>query len=323
VYFAADNLIQVQSFFRACLRENGILVPGSERIGHNVLTNNGREWLSELIGWRDINDPDVEFTNRRVRWIGVGDDSHAAVTEAVNTLKNPVTVTTSPDLYLTELDAPPNFLSPVWVRFSRTLGTAEVSHPGQDPIVIKEAGLCVDHWSVINGDFTNWTADDPDNWALSLSGSADVTERGPTQGNGGAGTGACNLYRPAGTDTIIMQQSGIPVVDGQDYEVHFDIGFASGGPLRCASPWFGVQFSSTGHQVISFTAQGSSLLLQFNSVAAGASAIDFTIDNVNVYPAGKGVGPGQALNPVVAYKAFDGLLKSSAFTLDLEWSFRF
>lgn len=117
------------------------MVPGSERIGHNVLVNNGREWLAELISWATINAPDVANTNRRVRWIGVGDDSHME-TEAVETLKNAVSITTGPDIYLAAVDAPPTFPSPVWVQFTRTLAAGEVSHSGA--VTIKEAGLYAD-----------------------------------------------------------------------------------------------------------------------------------------------------------------------------------
>jgi hypothetical protein len=159
------------------------LVPGSERIGHNVLTNIGKEWLAELMAWTTIDDPDVATTNRRIRWIGVGDDSHAMVSEAVETLKSAVTITTGPDVYLAQIDSPVTTMSPVWVKFTRTLATGELSHSGN--VVIKEAGLYAD-----------------------------------------------------------------------------------------VSP-------------------------------------------------GSVLSTSSALNPVVAYKAFDGLLKSSAFTLDLEWSFRF
>jgi len=141
VYVVADSQIAVQSFFRACLKKDGIEVPGSERIGHNVLVNNGREWLSQLISWFTINAPDVVNTNRRIRWIGVGDDSHLA-TEAVETLKNAVSITTGPDIYLAQLDAPPTFLSPVWVKFARTITAAEVSHSGD--VIITEAGLYAD-----------------------------------------------------------------------------------------------------------------------------------------------------------------------------------
>jgi len=189
VHVHADSTLSVQSLFRACLKKDGVAVPGSERVGHNVMTNFGAEWLAELIVWQTIGVSDVPFTNRRVRWIGVGDDSHALVTESIQTLKSAVTIDGT--LYLATVDdslstpTGPEFVSPVWVRFARTFDYGEISHSGD--VVIKEAGLYAD-------------------------------------------------YREGG-----------------------------------------------------------------------------------VY----GLYPTNPLNPVIAYKAFDGLLKSSAFTLELEWSFKF
>ena len=139
--WSLSSEVGLQSFFRACLRKDGVIVPGSERTGHNILVNNGREWLAELVSWLTIDDPDVANTNRRIRWIGVGDDAHLE-TEAVETLKSAVSITTGPDIYLAEIDAPPTFLSPVWVKFTRTLGTAEGSHSGD--VIITEAGLYAD-----------------------------------------------------------------------------------------------------------------------------------------------------------------------------------
>jgi hypothetical protein len=133
------------------------MVPGSERLGHNVLVNNGSNWLAELASWATINNPDVAHTNRRVRWIGVGDSQHLE-TEGVETLASAVTITTGPDVYLAQIDSPPTFLSPVWVKFTRTLGTAEVSHTTS--VTITEAGLYADQsvssvWSLDTGSALN------------------------------------------------------------------------------------------------------------------------------------------------------------------------
>lgn len=325
MYVAADTLIKVQSLFRACLREDGILVPGSERIGHNVLTNVGKEWLTELMAWSVIDDPDVENTNRRIRWIGVGDDSHAMVTEAVETLKSGVTITTGPDNYLAQIGAPPAFVSPVWTKFTRTLGTAEVSHSGD--VVIKEAGLHADvsPGLIVNGTFDAWTTDDPDGWSdISEGGASDVTERGPLQGHAGGGTGACNLFTGVGPARI---QQIVALEEGKDYVVTLDVTNVDlAGTLRIDDygsynnfdELYGITVPT--QLVIPFTANGPSTNL---AVVGYGGGLDITIDNVRIDPAGQGVVNSSALSPVVAYKAFDGLLKSPAFTLDLEWSFRF
>lgn len=142
----ADSTLSVQSLFRACLKEDGVVVPGSERVGHNVLTNFGAEWLAELLVWQTIGSTDAPFTRRRVRWIGVGDDSHTEVDESIQTLKSAVTIDGT--LYLAEVEhslstpTGPEFVSPVWVRFTRTFDYGEISHSGD--VLIKEAGLYAD-----------------------------------------------------------------------------------------------------------------------------------------------------------------------------------
>ena len=321
MHVSSDSLIKVQSFFRACLRENGVLVPGSERIGHNVLTDNGRNWLANLISWNALGTPDVPHIDSRVRWIGVGDDSHAAVTEAVNTLKNAVSITTAPDIYLAQLDAPPTHLSPVWVKFARTLQTPEVSHSGD--VTVVEAGLYVDVKPnlLLNGDFADWTTDDPDDWDVVVLGGGDVTERGYNQGHAGAGSGACNIYRTSGgIKAARIEQADVPLIVGRTYEFHADVGFV-GDPsvVAAGSGMFGLVLNSVGHHSISFIATAETV--DFSLAASGGT--DVTIDNVGIYPAGMVASPQNPLNPVVAYKAFEGLLKSAATTLDLEWSFRF
>jgi hypothetical protein len=324
VYLHQSSLIKPQSFFRACLREDGVLVPGSERIGHNVLTNFGREWLAELLSWKTVNDPDVANTNRRVRWIEVGDDSHAMVTEAVETLKSGVTITISPDNYLAQIDAPPTFVSPVWVKFSRTLSTTEVSHSGD--VTIKEAGLCADLSPGIieNGTFDAWTADDPDGWNVSEAGTSEVTERGPLQDHAGGGTGACNLFTGVGPATI---RQDILLTQNRDYVITLDVtNVTTANNIRILdystySSFNQVYAISAVQQIVlPFTANGP--LADFGIIGFGGG-LDITIDNVRVDPVGQGVLNSSALNPVVAYKAFEGLLKSSGLTLDLEWSFLF
>lgn len=132
----------IQSNFFACLRtEEGLIVPGSARHGHNVLTNFGREWFAQLMVWQTITTTDVPYTNDRVRWIGVGSDKHPEV-KSVERLKQPVTITIGPNVYLTPVDDPPTFPAANWVQFSRTFSTSEISHTGA--VTLKEAGLYVD-----------------------------------------------------------------------------------------------------------------------------------------------------------------------------------
>lgn len=132
----------IRSNFFACLRtKEGLIVPGSVRRGHNVLTNFGREWFAKLMVWQTIAATDVPFTDDRIRWIGVGSDNHPE-TKMVERLKQAVTITIGPNAYLAKVDDPPVFPAVNWVQFSRTFGTAEISHT--TAVVIKEAGLYAD-----------------------------------------------------------------------------------------------------------------------------------------------------------------------------------
>ena len=47
----------------------------------------------------------------------------------------------------------------------------------------------------VNGDFTNCTTDDPDNWVLAGEAGNDpeISHVGSYEGHGGAGTGSCNI----------------------------------------------------------------------------------------------------------------------------------
>jgi hypothetical protein len=60
--------------FRAFLTEGGVYVPGSARVGHNVITDFGREWLAHLVPWETITDTfdDIAYSDMRLRWISVG-----------------------------------------------------------------------------------------------------------------------------------------------------------------------------------------------------------------------------------------------------------
>ena len=128
--------------FMALLRDKeGRVDEDSIRRGHNVFTTSGRNWLSKLVGWFDLSSvPDDPFTNRRVRWMGVGSGSQAEVTN-VTALQNAVQVTTSPDNFLKPISSV-EFPTSTSVRFITVFGTTEVSEFA--PVVVTEAGLFAD-----------------------------------------------------------------------------------------------------------------------------------------------------------------------------------
>lgn len=122
-----------------CLRERGKIVPGSLREGHNVFTISGRNWLSKLCAWSTVSSTDSPFTERRVRWIGVGTGSLLEVT-TVSALSVP-SLATSVD-YIAPIQTP-EFPSATSVRFIKEFGTNEITVTGV-PVTVSEAGLFAD-----------------------------------------------------------------------------------------------------------------------------------------------------------------------------------
>src|SRR6185369_11827887 len=86
--------IAIACNFQAFLRGNGKRVPGSFREGHNVFTTNGRNWLSRLIAWQVVGPNDTPFTNRRVRWVGLGIGTQLEAPN-VSSLATPVPIFTN------------------------------------------------------------------------------------------------------------------------------------------------------------------------------------------------------------------------------------
>ncbi len=122
-----------------CLRERGKIVPGSIREGHNVFTITGRNWLSKLCSWRVVASTDEPYTERRVRWIGVGTGSLLEVT-TVSALNIPA-LANSTD-YIVPIQST-EFPSSTSVRFIKEFGTNEITATGT-PVQVTEAGLFAD-----------------------------------------------------------------------------------------------------------------------------------------------------------------------------------
>lgn len=138
--------IEVACNFHLIARERGKIVPGTLREGHNVFTTVGRDWLAHLVAWQTVGAPDVPFTQKRVRWVGVGTGSQAE-TVNVSALTTPALV--SPTLYLGAIHTA-TFPSTAIVRFYKEFFTNEISLPAQGLAVvpITEAGLFADVFPV-------------------------------------------------------------------------------------------------------------------------------------------------------------------------------
>jgi len=125
--------------FYAHLREGGKIVPGSRREGHNIFTTNGRNWLAKLVSWYATASTDVPFTNRRVRWLGMGRGSQIEAT-TVASLAIPVLATTTQ--YMVPIQAV-EFPTATSVRFIKEFLLNEITLSAT-PVVITEAGLFAD-----------------------------------------------------------------------------------------------------------------------------------------------------------------------------------
>ena len=131
--------IGIESNFYAHLRHNGKVVPGSYREGHNVFTVTGRNLLSRLTAWSTVGSPDIPFTNRRPRWMGVGTGSQLEVS-TVEGLVTPQLAT--PVNYLVPIQTV-NFPDSTSVSFIREFGANEVTVTAT-PVTLTEAGLFAD-----------------------------------------------------------------------------------------------------------------------------------------------------------------------------------
>lgn len=139
--------IEIESNMFAVMRERGKIVPGSRREGHNVFTVTGRNLLSKLLAWKTIGVTDVPYTQRRIRWIGVGIGAQLEV-PTVSQLVQPVVASGSN--YLLAINSPPTFPNSTSVEYSYEFGTTEIS-VGATPVAVTEAGLFADIQPVSTG----------------------------------------------------------------------------------------------------------------------------------------------------------------------------
>jgi len=131
--------IAVRSNMSVTMRERGKLV--DRREGHNVFTITGRNLLSKLLSWQTpLTTNDVPYTQRRVRWMGVGIGTQLEVTN-VSSL-NQATLATATD-YLVPIQSV-EFPTSTSVRFIREFATGEITVLSPTPVVVTEAGLFAD-----------------------------------------------------------------------------------------------------------------------------------------------------------------------------------
>lgn len=135
--------IEINMNFRAVLRRGGKIVPGSRREGHNVFTNHGRDWLSRLVGWKQLASGGVDdkaFTQRRIRWVGVGTGTQLELA-TVTQITTPAKATATDYFIPIQVVDYPTTTS---VRFVTEFGAAQISLLPTDIVTITEAALFTD-----------------------------------------------------------------------------------------------------------------------------------------------------------------------------------
>lgn len=86
-----------------------------------------------------------------------------------------------------------------------------------------------------NGDFANWTADNPDNWTVvgESGNDPEVSEVGSGEAHGGSGTGAANFFNTStANQPTILQSAGVV---GNWYAHEVDISSLTNGDMRVES----------------------------------------------------------------------------------------
>lgn len=134
------------NFYAWLSDERRRFVPGSLRVGHNVITNFGREWLAQLSAWQTITgtSDDVPYTEHRLRWLGVGGGSQLEQKGVVK-LVTPLTITTGPNEYIRQLGTL-TWVTDFSARYTTvfTGASSDFDHHGAS-VDVSEAGLYVDY----------------------------------------------------------------------------------------------------------------------------------------------------------------------------------
>lgn len=136
---------------------------------------------------------------------------------------------------------------------------------------------------ITNGDFSDWTSDDPDDWTVNgeVAGTDEVSQVGATEGYGGTGTKKCNIYSTTDGTLVFITQT-VQTVIGKEYKFSIKIDTITAGEVGILGlPTGDVSYDSTGTKTITFTADATSFIL---TIAGGtAVATDITFDSISIY----------------------------------------
>lgn len=160
---------------------------------------------------------------------------------------------------------------------------------------------------ITNGDFSAWTADDPDGWTVTgeVASDPEVSEVGSGESHGGAGTDACNLFSSVTSEQPRITQ--VIMTGGETYEISVIISAIS-GTLRIRDTGNGLtkNFTTTGTHTFRGSAIGEII-----EVRAEVSGTDVTIDSISV----KRVSPTYGNNS--AKQALDSMAVAGGASIPL------
>jgi len=130
---------------------------------------------------------------------------------------------------------------------------------------------------VVNGDFANWTLDDPDNWTVPVEDADhEISEVGPGAGHGGAGVGLCNLYCNAAGATTMRQDDILTTNRLYRVRLTVDTVISGGARIQCGNDVMTI-YTIPGAKDDIFCATAEDLL-----VVRNVALTDLTFDDVSI-----------------------------------------
>ena len=139
---------------------------------------------------------------------------------------------------------------------------------------------------VTNGDFANWTSDNPDSWTLNGESGNDPEISEAATGEAHADTptlggGMCNIYTSDGTSVNLGQT--VTVVIGKEYKVRIVIDTITAGGLACIESNQGAwntTWTTAGTKTFTFVATRTDLWVFLQNQWVTAS--DVTVESVSI-----------------------------------------
>ncbi len=127
---------------------------------------------------------------------------------------------------------------------------------------------------IVNGNFANWTGDDPDGWTVAGEVGADpeISEVGAGQGHGGIGTGACNFFTSSG----VIQMSQVTHSVGGWHQYSIPVTNLVSGNLKFITTAFPFPAAFNSSKNGTYRATNTTFGLLRNAPC------DITLDNVSV-----------------------------------------